>query len=197
MCPDHVAAFMRYAAERRRVRGPRGDVVALARWHAPQAGREGSLLPAFRNRADVRRWASETHAGDFVAAAERLWLEFADTLEVPERAAARLLVDLDAGKRREDQQRAAVMAWADALGDKAATAAELREVWSVREAIGALRPGLGCDDPDYQAISPTMVSRFVRDIAAAGLVCNGWRIVGAGREGHSKAARFRLESAEG
>ena len=79
--------------------------------------------------------------------------------------------------------------------EKAATAAELREVWGVREAIGGLRPGLGCGDPDYQTISPTMVSRFVRDIAAAGLVCDGWRVVGAGREGHGKAALFRLETA--
>lgn len=195
MTKDHSAPFVRWAAERRAVAGSRGAVVKLCRWHAPLAGRESSQLPPLRNKCDVRCWASEAgRAGDFIAAACRLWHEFTDTLEEHEQAAARSVVDLDADKRREDQQRAVVMAWADAFGDQAVTAAELREAWPVREAIGlATRPGL---DPD-EAVTPTMVSRYVREIAATGLVRGGWQVVGAGRDGHSKAARFRLARDDG
>jgi hypothetical protein len=192
MSIDHSVAFVRYAAERRAVAGPRGAVVKLCRWHAPLAGRESSRLPPLRNRCDVRRWAGEgARAGDFVAAANRLWLEFCATLDEDEVKAARSLEDLDAPTRLHEHRRAVVMAWADAFADRVVTAAELREVWPVREAIGAAtRPGL---DPD-EAVTAAIVSRFIREVAAAGLVCKGWRIAGAGREGHSKSARFRLSA---
>lgn len=201
---DHAAAFMRYAAERRCVSSPRGAVVRLARWHAPLAGRESSQLPPLRNRWDVRAWARDAgqaaaprDVASFVREAERLWREFCDTLEAGGCAAeavtaARALVDVDAPARREAAHRSLVQAWAGTFGERAVTAAQLRDVWGVREAIcSATRPGL---DPD-EVISPTTVSRYVQRLAAdagAGDV-DGWCIEDAEPERHRRVARWKLE----
>lgn len=196
MTEDRSGAFARWAAERRAVRGPRGDVVTLFRYHAPMAGRAyDGALPPLRNRWDVRHWANKARPGraDFVSAAERLWREFCAALDQGEALEALALRDLDAPARREAARRAVVMAWAEAFGDRPVTAAALRDVWPVREAIGAVaRPGLDPDD----AVTGAVVSRYVRDIAAAGLVCGGWRITAAGLDRHSKAARFRLSAGQ-
>lgn len=195
MIEDRSAAFAHWAAERRAVAGARGDVVRLMRYHRPMAGRAyPGQLPPLRNKHDVRCFAREAgqaaapRAVDaFVSAAVRLWGEFVETLAEHERADASALVDLDAPARREAARRALIMAWADAFGDRPATAAELREVWGVREAIcSATRPGA---DPD-EAISPTMVSRFVRDLAAAEV--DGWRIMDAEPNRHEKVRRWAL-----
>lgn len=199
---DHAAAFIRFAAEKRCVRGPRGAFVKLCRWHAPMVGRQhAQALPPLRNRFDARAWAREAGGfalprgvGAFVSAAMRLWGEFVETLDEPLRAVASALADLDAPARREATHRAVIMAWADAFGDRPVTAAELREGWGVHEAIcSAARPGC---DPD-ETITPTIVSRFVRDVAAADVVCDGWRIVGAEPDRHQKIARWRLSRCEG
>lgn len=198
MIEDRSAAFVRYAAQRNCVRGPRGAVVRLARWHAPMLGREhAAKLPPLRNRYDVRRWAREAgqaalpNAVDvFVHEAVRLWLEFAGTLSDAERIEARATVELDADERRAAEIERAMTAWADAFGSQAVTAVELRRAWPVREAIcSAIRPGC---DPD-EAISPTMVSRFVRDLAASGRpVADGWRIMDATPDRHEKVKRWAL-----
>ncbi len=194
---DRSAAFLRYVAERRCVRGPRGDVVRLARWHAPMIGRQhAEALPPLRNRADVRRWARPVaqalgtgHAGDFVSAADRLWREFCSTLgDVAARAALSIL-DLDADQRRATEAERVVMAWAATVGCRDVTAAQLREMTPVREAIGSASQ-IGRDPDD---VSPCVVSRYVREIAAAGRDINGFCVQDAEPDRHSKVHRWKLE----
>lgn len=150
--------------------GSRGAVVRLARWFAPMLGREhAQALPALRNLHDVRTWASAMKPGaesvEFAAAMSRMWREFcsaswdASELDQAAREAALAVVDLDADERSTAARWAAVMAWADAYGDRAVTSDQLRRVRGVREAIGAaMRPDR---DPDA-VVSGPMVASFVR-----------------------------------
>lgn len=197
---DRTAAFLRYVAERRCVAGPRGAVVRLARWHAPMIGRQhAEALPPLRNRADVRRWARPVaqalgtgHAGDFVSAADRLWREFCATLGDVAARAALTILDLDADERRAADVERVLMAWADAWGSEAVTAAQLCEAPAVREAIGSLAHC--ARDPD--SVSPCVVSRCVREIGAAGLEPvggGGLEVRSAEPDRHSKVMRWRLE----
>lgn len=187
---DRSAAFLRYVAERRCVRGPRGDVVRLARWHAPMIGRQhAEALPPLRNRADVRRWASAGRAGDFVSAADRLWREFCAALGSDAARAALSILDLDADQRRAAEAERVVMAWAATVGRRDVTAAQLCEMTPVREAIGSASQ-IGRDPDD---VSPCVVSRYVREIAAAGRDINGFYVQDAEPDRHIKVHRWKLE----
>jgi len=205
---DRTAAFLRYVAERRCVRGSRGAVVRLARWHAPMVGREhGERVPPLRNRWDVRTWARKAGAAalpravdQFTREADRLWLQFCGALEADgcgreAVADARSLVELDADARRAADAALVVKAWveADALRDKAVTAAALCAVEECRQAIGAaMRPARAQDQ-----VTASIASAALREIAGRGWGWDGWRVGNAVPDRHRKLARFRLSTTRG
>jgi hypothetical protein len=182
----HNGAFIRFAGLRKRVRGPRGDVVRLAQWHVDG----GRRLPPLRNRADVQRWALEVKGEEFVSAADRMWREFCRTLPEAERAVALSRADLDAGARREALECEFVAAWAEVYGERDVTAALLCEVPAACEAIALMFGCAGCDD-----VSPKMMARAVSLIGEK--VRSGWQVRPGAPDRHSKTMRWRLETAEG
>lgn len=183
MAHVHNAAFVRFVADCKRVRGARGDVIRLARYYTDG----GRTLPALRNRTDVRCWAAENHEEAFVAAADKLWREFAATLPEAERAAALSRDDLGAGARREALEAALIAAWADVYGEADVSAALLCEVPAACEAIAMMFGRSGDDEA-----SPQMMARAVSQIASSGR----WPVRPGAADRHSKVMRWRLVRAE-
>jgi hypothetical protein len=180
----HNAAFLRFAALRKRVRGPRGDVVRLAQFYTDG----GRTLPPLRNRADVQRWAAQGHPESFVTAADRLWREFCQTIPEAERAVALSRADLDAGARREALEAALVAAWADLYGERDVTAAALcrseRACEAIREMFGL----------DAWHVPPQTMARAVSLIA--GQERGGWQVQRGAPDRHSHLMRWRLVRGE-
>jgi hypothetical protein len=198
---DHTAALVHFAAGRRCVAGPRGAVVRLCRFQAPMAGRaHSSALPPLRNRNDVRRWAWEAGSAampnavdQFVRAVDQLWREFAGTVSEARRAAALAMVDLDADQHRASERLAVVMAWANAFGDRAVTAAQLCGDRACREAIGLAMVAAADVGRNPEEVTPSRASWFVSGLI--GLDLGAWRVQPGTPDRHSKVKRWRLVKA--
>lgn len=183
MMPDHSAAFIRFAAERKRVRGSRGEVVALARWYLPMLGREHSeQLPPLRTRLDVRRWAGDGHSHGFRCEAERLWIEFTRSLDPAARKVARSLDDPLRDARTIEWKRAFVKTWARTFGRRIVSAAQLSKAYATSEAIRIA----GAD------VSPVSIGIRVERLVGAPLGIM-WTVERAPADTHSKVKRWRLE----